>query len=115
MTNSGDGMVASKNGALLDSMNSVVSAFSDSELKAHEVSAYLELEALLAAIREVGAAKRQATSADDYYSACERHQRCLERARYLARRLGALLGESISKSVLRQVAETVNELGALKP
>ena len=109
-------MVASKNGALLDSMNSVVSAFSDSELKAHEVSAYLELEALLAAIREVGAAKRQATSAGDYYySACERHQRCLERARYLARRLGALLGESISKSVLRQVAETVNELGALKP
>ena len=96
-------------------MNSVVSAFSDSEIQAHKVSAYLELEALLAAIREVGAAKRRATSADDYYSACERHQRCLERARHLARRLGALLGESMSRSVMRKVAETVNELGALKP
>ena len=112
---SGDGLVAMQKGALLEFMNSAVSAFSDSALNALEVSAYLGLEALLTEIRVVGAAKRQATSAGDYYSACERHQRCLERARYLARRLGALLGESISKSVLRQVAETVNELGALKP
>ena len=94
-------------------MNYAVSGLEDSELKAHEVSAHLELEALLTTIREVGAAKRQATSAGDYYSACEQHVRCLERARYLARLLGALLGESISRSVLRQVAEVVNELGCV--